>query len=276
MTDPALFRQNVSYTPAEELIIDHIVTNPQDFLVQSIHEVAHLLGVSEATVSRFARHAGFADFKALKAAVASHTLGPADKMSASIDGGGDDARAFLRQQRDNLDKTLEGLDDARFAAAADLLAGARRVAIHGKGAAACVAELLAFRLKRYGIAVEQLSPGGSELLEGLAHMGPGDAIVLFGFQRVPIEGQVLLDYGARNGCTTLLFTDRMVRARERCADIELYTYRGDARSYHSMASAVALVDALVVAVASRLDGAALDELERIRALKRAYERLLPR
>lgn len=88
MTDPALFRQQTAYTPAEQVIMDYIVTNPQEFLLLSIKEVARRLEVSEATISRFARHAGFDDFKALKNGVASQTLGPADKISASIDESG--------------------------------------------------------------------------------------------------------------------------------------------------------------------------------------------
>ena len=276
MTDPALFKTNTSYTPAEELIINYIIESPQEFLLQSIQEVARGLGISEATVSRFARHAGFADFKALKASVAARSLGPADKMSASIGEGAGDARAFLRQQRENLDRTLGGLDVDAFEAAARALAEARRVFIHGKGAAASVAELLRFRLRRYGLAVELLPAGGSELMEGLVHAQAGDVLVAFGFQRIPAEAQALLDRGAKTGCTTLLFSDRMVRSDGAVADIELYTYRGEARAYHSMASAVALVDALVVAVGAHMDGAALELLGQLKDLKRAYERLLPR
>lgn len=156
------------------------------------------------------------------------------------------------------------------------LVAAHRFFLHGKGASACVAELLRFRLNRYGMLVELLPAGGSELMEGLVHAGPGDVLVTFGFQRVSPEGQVLLDYGEKAGCTTVLFTDRYVRAAGPKASIELYTYRGEPRAYHSMASAVALVDALVVGIAAQLDGPALDTLDHIRDLKRAYSHLLAR
>lgn len=276
MTDPALFKQGISYTKSEQVLIDYIITSPQEFLSLSIQELAHRLAVSEATVSRFARHAGFADFKALKAAVGARVIGPADKLSASVGEVGGDARAFLRQQRDYIDTTIEGLDMQMFGRAVEEVAGARRVYLHGKGAAAACAELLRFRLGRYGIGAELLASGGTELMEGLVHAGPGDVLVLFGFQRVPAEGQVLLDYGSKHGCTTILFTDRMVHGDGARADIELYTYRGEPRSYHSMTSAIALIDALVVAVAARLGDEALNTLEDIRNLKRAYAHLLPR
>ena len=85
-----------------------------------------------------------------------------------------------------------------------------------------------------------------------------------------------LDHGEKVGCTTVLFTDRYVRSAGPRATIELYTYRGEPRAYHSMASAVALVDALVVGIAAQLDGAALETLDRIKELKRAYGHLLAR
>ena len=180
MTDPSLFPTGVAYTPAEELIINHIVEKPREFLLQSIQDVAASLGISEATVSRFARHAGFGDFKTLKNAVAARSLGPADKMSASIDEGAGDAQAFLRQQRSNIDRTLEGLDEESFAKAVHALVAARRIFLHGKGASACVAELLRFRLNRYGMLVELLPAGGTELMEGLVHAGQSDVLVTFG------------------------------------------------------------------------------------------------
>lgn len=215
MTDPSLFPTGVAYTPAEELIINHIVEKPREFLLQSIQDVAASLGISEATVSRFARHAGFGDFKTLKNAVAARSLGPADKMSASIDEGAGDVQAFLRQQRANIDRTLEGLDEESFAKAVHALVAARRIFLHGKGASACVAELLRFRLNRYGMLVELLPAGGTELMEGLVHAGPSDVLVTFGFQRVSPEGQALLDHGEKVGCTTGSSPTAMCAARDR-------------------------------------------------------------
>ena len=79
MSPTSLFKQGVMYTQAEHTIIDFISANPTEFLVMPIQQLATRLGVSDATVSRFARHAGFRDFKELKSAVAAGTLGPAEK-----------------------------------------------------------------------------------------------------------------------------------------------------------------------------------------------------
>ena len=276
MSPITLFKQGATYTQAEHTIIDFISSNPADFLVMPIQQLATRLGVSDATVSRFARHAGFRDFKELKAAVAASTLGPAEKIAASIEGKTSSAAAFLKRQQGYLDITAQRLDADSFERAASALADAELVLIHGKGAAAACAELLRFRLSRFGKRTEMLPAGGSELFEGLVHARRGGALVTFGFSRLPTESRVAIEYARSVGATTVLFTSRALREADARADIELVAYRGEPLEYHSMTSAIALVDALVVAIAARLDGAATGELERLRALKRSYEAVLPR
>lgn len=276
MSPISLLKQGIAYTQAEHAIIDFISSNPTEFLVMPIQQLAARLGVSEATVSRFARHAGFRDFKELKSAVASSTLGPAEKIAASIEGGTSSAAAFLKGQQGYLDITAQRLDAGAFRRAARALADAELVLIHGKGAAVACAELLRFRLARFGKRVEMLPAGGSELFEGLVHARRDSALVTFGFSRLPAESRVAIEHANAVGATSVLFTSRALREANARADIELVAYRGEPREYHSMTSAIALVDALVVAVAAHLDGAATDELERLRALKRRYESTLPR
>ena len=276
MSPTSLFKQGVMYTQAEHTIIDFISANPTEFLVMPIQQLATRLGVSDATVSRFARHAGFRDFKELKSAVAAGTLGPAEKMAASIGDGPTSPQAFLERQQNYLGVTLQRLNVQAFERAAQAIAEAPSVLLHAKGAAAACAELLRFRLARFGKRVETVPAGGSELFEGLVHAEPESVVVTFGFQRLPEESRIAIEYARSVGATSLLFTGRPQRGSSVQADIELLVYRGEPLEYHSMASAVALVDALVVAVAAQLDGAATQRLESLRGLKRTYESVLPR
>ena len=71
-------------TRAEQKILDYINTNTDAFLFSSIGQLAQRLDLSDATVSRFARHAGCRDFKALKARVLEQATGPAVKMAGTL------------------------------------------------------------------------------------------------------------------------------------------------------------------------------------------------
>ena len=274
MAPESVFREGVSYTTAERLIIDFVASCPAEFLVMSIQQLSARLQISDATVSRFARHAGFRDFKELKAAVASATLGPAEKIQASL-GSAESARSYLEEQRRNIERTMEVLDEGAFCRAADALAAAGRVLILGKGAALACAELLRFRLARFGKEAVLLAPG-SELAEGLVRADAGTALVAFGFQRVPAEVEVALEHARAVGAISALVTGCHLAGSGARADVELLCHRGEPRGYHSMASVVALLDALVVAVAARMDGEALERLDLLKSLKRSHEGRLPR
>ena len=62
-------------TRAEQKILDYINTNTDAFLFLSIGQLAQRLELSDATVSRFARHVGCRDFKALKSLVLEQSPG---------------------------------------------------------------------------------------------------------------------------------------------------------------------------------------------------------
>lgn len=70
MVSDLFLAEDASYTKTEQQIIEFICQNPSSFLTVSISQLARRLEVSDATVSRFARHAGYQDFKDLKTAVA--------------------------------------------------------------------------------------------------------------------------------------------------------------------------------------------------------------
>ena len=116
-------------TRADALILDYISNNTEGFLFSSIGQLARALGLSEATISRFVRHVGCSDFKDLKQVVMRQAAfdGPAGKIAATLN---EDAEftlsSWVARQQQNLQKTLEGLDEGEFAAAVRALLAARR------------------------------------------------------------------------------------------------------------------------------------------------------
>ena len=157
-------------TRAEQKILDYINTNTDAFLFSSIGQLARQLGLSDATVSRFARHVGCTDFKELKSLVVEQAAGPAAKMAGTLSqDGGFSPVAWLERQQLYLQKTAQQLDPVEFDRAADALASARRIFLHGKNASSSLANMLAFRLRRLGLPVSLLPSGGSVLLVG--HLG---------------------------------------------------------------------------------------------------------
>ena len=261
-------------TANEAALLEFINQHSDRFLFLSIAQLAETLSMSEATVSRFARHVGCRDFKHLKQVVLAQTqtrTGPADKLAATLaEGDGAPLPHWLEQQRYCLEKTEALLDPAEFHRAVQAIVEARRVFVYAKNASRSMAELLRFRLRRIGVDVRLLAGAGNELLEGLAAAGPGDLVVVLSFSKRSTEGAILLDWQREAGYRTLLFTGQLSPLPDPQPDIRLFVYRGEANEYHSMAAPAAIVDALVLGVSAKLGDRAVDRLARLRALKQRY------
>lgn len=270
-----LLNREEELTKTDRRILDFISGHPEEFLFSSIGQLAERLQVSEATISRFARHAGYRDFKELKQHVMDKNSGkgPAKKMAATLlKEESFRVESWLRYQQECLQKTMEEMDEEAFERAAGAVAGARRVFIHAKNASGAMGELLFFRLRRSGIDVTRIPASGSEMLEGLAQAKEGDLVVFFAFSKLSAESRIILDYQRQAGYQTLCFTARSYLPKEDSADISLYVYRGEAGEYHSMAAPAAMIDALVLAVSEKLESHTAENLNRIHQLKERYRK----
>lgn len=258
-------------TRAEQKILDYFNTNPDGFLFSSIGQLAQRLELSDATVSRFARHAGCSDFKALKGMVMEQASGPAAKIAGTLSqDGAFSPVAWLERQRLYLEKTAQQLRPEKFDRGVEAMISARRIFLHGKNASCALAQMLAFRLRRLGLPVVLLPSGGSELLEGLVQAGQGDLVVMFSFSKLSREGRIILEHGKEAGYQTMAFVSRtIIPARER-TDISLFVYRGEEKEYHSLTAPAAMVDALVVAVSDRLGQRGTESLETLHQMKKKY------
>lgn len=261
-------------TKAEQKIMEYIVSQGEEFIFMSIAQLSKELEISEATISRFARHVGCRDFKQLKGVVMERlrARGPAVKLAATLTR--EDSfspSAWIRQQEQYLQRTLEYIDEDEFRKAAQWITQARRIFIHGKNASAPLAQLLYYRLRRLGLAVIPMPSGGSEIFEGLAQVGPEDMVIMFSLSKVSKEGQIILDYARKRGARTLAFTGRLYEPRGETADIQIYVYRGEEKEYHSSTVPVAFLDALVLETSHQMGRKAMESLEKIQQLKKEYQ-----
>lgn len=280
MTEIYFVHSDVHFTKTEKKLIDYIIANPQDFIRMSIGDVARCIGSSEPTVSRFARHCGYTDFKELRQAVLCHVAEenpPAGKLTSTLDSGASGTPSgFLHRQQYCIGKTLEFLDEELLAEAADAVLSARTVFLYAKGAAVSMAELLRFRLNRFGISTVLLPAGSSELFEYMNFFTKKDVVILFGFQKTPREADVILDYQKTVRYKCIFFTGRLYHSLDSEDVIPLFVFRGEPSEYHSMAAPAALLDALVVMLGARLGEASSGKLDRLYRLKEHYKAEIPR
>ena len=157
-----------------------------------------------------------------------------------------------------------------------MILSADTVWIYAKGASISMAELLRFRLNRFGRRVMLLPAGSSELFEHMNFFTEKDLVILFGFQKTPKEAAVILDHQKSVGYPCIFFTSRLYRSPDQENVLSLFVFRGEPSEYHSMAAPAALLDALVVMLGARLGESSSEQLDRLYKLKEHYKTEIPR
>lgn len=265
--------EDSKYTKSDLKIMDFIENYTDEFLFMSIGQLAKRLNMSEATISRFARHIGYTDFKEMKQHVALRKVGKgaARKIAGTLmKNQGFDIRKWFSYQQECLERTQNQFDPREMDRAMNAIQNARRILIHAKNASASAGELLFFRLRRLGFNVSIIPSGGSEVIEGIAHAGKEDLVIIFSYSKVSSEGRIILDYAQTAGYQTLAFTSRLYAPSEQRADMNIYVYRGEKEEYHSMTTAIAMIDAMILALSERMADTSAEQLCKIQKLKKLY------
>ena len=193
-------------------------------------EIADKLGVSIATVSRFWRAVGYDNAKAFKIRLrTSEDTTPALKLNKTISRMDTSSLPvqLLEASVSHLQETLSHMKQGDLEHAASILAEARRVYIYAPGPSAGLAELLSFRLSRFGLTVIHLAGSGHELLESLMHMQQEDMVLLMSFTRLLPEAEVILDYAKEVNSKAVLVTDREDLLYGLATELSFYVSRGE-------------------------------------------------
>ena len=261
------------YTKSDAKLFEYISNHTEAFLFMSISQLSKETGMSEATISRFAKHMGYQDYKDMRSKMIQHQPlgGAANKLAGTLSKNESfDVQRWFRFQQECIKTTAENINGETFRKIIETLKSAERIYIHAKNASSSAAQLLFFRLRRLGFNVFLIPSGGSETIEGIAHAQKGDVAILFSFSKLSKEGKYILDYSKQAGFSTVAFTSRRIMPREECADYSMYVYRGEDREYHSVSSAIVMVDALILALSEEIKSVATERLRKVQELKRQY------
>lgn len=270
-----LLKDIKKYTASDIRLAEFVEASGEELLFMNIGQVAERLGMSEATVSRCVRHLGFSDFKDLKKNLISEKTneGAAGKMAGTLSKEDFALDSWFVWQQEYLKRTAEKLTQEEFDQAVSYLNAAKHVYIYAKKASASIAQLLFYRLRRLGVHVSILPLAGSEIVEGLSQIEKEDVVILFGFSKMSKEARLILEHQREVLYKIITFTSRTYLPEQEKGDVALYVYRGEPGEYHSMVSAAAVVDILVLGLAEKMKENATNQLKKIEKLKQKYREL---
>ena len=273
----ALTRIRSSYpslASSEKRVADWVMREPEAVLQLSMAQVARECGVSDTTVLRFCRNAGFQGYTDLKLSIARDIVSPTQVIHDDIaegDSPGVVARKVFLSNIQALYDTMEVLDEKALMDAVGLIEQAQRVLLVGVGTSAPVVQTLYNMLIRVGIHCKVQTDSYLQLME-VALAGPGDVVLAVSQSGVSIDPVLTLKEARKNGAATICITGNPNSAITDYADVTLISVAREARS-EAIASRLAqmsIVDALYVIIA-------LNEIEKsTQNEKRIWDALLPK
>lgn len=268
-----------AFSPNQRIIADFIQKNEQRVLYMTEQEIADELSLSIASVSRFWKAVGYKHAKDFKSRLRFRFEStPSVKMRDAMQRTGENSlpQMLFDISRQNLEETQRYLNEEQLQLAVNLLSTANTVFLYSPGPCAGLAELMTYRMARFGLNMKRMAPSGHELLETLMHAGKEDVVLVFGFVQLLPETEVILDSAREEGYQVILITDRLVFPRSHDADIVLYAGRGEVWEFHSMVGPTYIIENLILGVGLASRENSLSKLDKLQQLRTQYGSKLPR
>ncbi|ALS62813.1 MurR/RpiR family transcriptional regulator [Pandoraea norimbergensis] len=246
-------------TPAQQRMAAFVLDNTFRAATMRIDEFAAAVGVSLATVNRFARALGFDGYPQCRAAMVrgfEATLAPIESLrtsKAQMSASADVMAASLAQAMENLDWTRRTLDASTCERAVETILQARRIHVLGLGASGYLAGLLHHGLDPYCENVQAVvgAGGSTHAARQLFKLREGDLVIALGFPRYVTDTITLCRRLRGRGVPLLVLTDSPTSPLAPLGDIVIFVRSKPRLSSNSEASVLAMIDALCDAVAQR-------------------------
>ena len=262
-----------SLNGAQKRLGHYLQTDSSALLLSNVGDLARAVGVSKATVVRFAKSLGYKGFPEFRRDIQQEMrrkLRAADRMEetfAELDNDENIFAKLIKRDIQLLEETLQAASFPDFHKAVEIILQARKVFLIGLNASMALAYLLHFRLVRVKKEAHWIFlTGGTSLLEQLAFMDAADALIAIDFLQVPREVQTALQHAKKVGAPILGITDFPTSPIARAADVCLYAKRGLHTTVNSLTPAFSLINALAIAVSWAKKGdsiKALTDLDRL-------------
>lgn len=259
-------------TKSEKRIANYLRKNQEESAFLAAGEIADRLGLSEATLVRFARTLGFNSYPSMRTVLQENfrrRVTHSTRLRSRLDDLRDSGDIFEKvtiSEIDYLTQALQTVSREALHKTVSYMTERDRIFVFGPGPSVSLVHLLNIRLTRFGKQIIPLTMTGREMLESLILMTNRDLLFAIGFFDVNPSLQVVLDYAVEKKCPVVLLTDTLGSVIGDKADVILTAKRGPVSAFHSLVVPMTIINTLLLdfanqnleEVTSRLDQ--LDQL----------------
>ena len=258
-------------------VADYIANDGMAASFDSITELSQKVGVSEASLVRFAKELGYKGYPSLRKELQTEykkTSGTASRVRDAVTTVRE--RSFpdsmFQHDIELIKETQASLTKTSFAQAVDMIFRAKKIFVIGFRAAFSLAYFLHFRLLRIGLDARLITvTGGTSLVEQLAQLRKGDLVIALGFDETPRETKITMDFALKQRISVLGITHTATSEIARSSTLCLLGRRLP-HTTQSLAASMSLLNVLAIAVAARNKGKALRQLRRLDTIEQQYSK----
>lgn len=258
-------------SPRLRQVAEYVLTHHERVSFLPAARLGRMIGVSEATVVRFAMALGYSGYAAFQEAVqeiVKSQLTTVDRLELAgrPNGAQSMAARIIEADIENLRVTLRSLDDSTFQAAVSAIMKARRILVVGFRGAASLALFLGLNLNWILGNVKVAGFTAQDLWEDLVHLKRGDLVIGISFPRYTDATVRAIAEAQKQGSTIIALTDGVLSPLSQYADVVL-TARHTIPTYaDSFVAPLSIINALLAATGAADKPRTTRELRRLEVL----------
>ena len=247
--------------PAQSRIAKYVLANPEKLPGMPIGQLAKESGVSEATISRFVKYLGCANYRAFQAEMVKSNVLSHERIRGYADVKNMDSayqicKKIFDANIQSLADTLAMLDVDTLEKIADQIASSRKLCIFAQGRSSVTANSIRQRLYRLGIACSSYSDPHEQAVAA-SLMKEGDAVMgisTFGRSKNVLKN---LRIASGNGATVIGVSSYRGTPLEKVSDLMIISSSNEEASFGfepscSTVSQMVALDCLYIMVTNRM------------------------
>ena len=233
-------------------IAEYILQHYDKAVFMTAAKLGEMVNVSESTVVRFAVALGYEGYPELQQALQElvrHRLTATQRFEMSSDISQEEVLStVLKADMQNIRSTIDGIDNAAFLRAVQVISGARRIDILGLRSAAPLAQFAGYYLHYIFDDVRVVAAGSTDVFEAISRIEASDVLLGISFPRYSSRTIEAMSFARSRHAQVIGLTDGPMSPLHEVADICL-SMRTDMASFvDSMAAPMSVINALIVAL----------------------------
>lgn len=266
-----------SFSKGQRAIAKFILDNYDKAAFMTAGKLGKTVGVSESTVVRFAADLGYDGYPTMRKALQEmirNRLTSVQRIEVAKDRIDDKEiiKSVITSDMQNLQVTMESLNQSNFDAAVNAIVEAKNVYIVGMRTSTSLASFLGqyLNLLRGNVTVIN-NTAASEIHEQIIRIGEGDLFLGISYPRYSSHTVDAMQFAKNMGAKAIAITDSQASPLASIADISMYAKSEMVSFIDSLVAPMSLINAIIIAVGRRNRDSVAETFTRLENLWMEYD-----